>query len=58
MSSACLLSVEIFNDDEIHLAEVAKVQALAAAVRDSTHLGQEFSGNCELRLINLEGLIP
>lgn len=45
------------NDDEVHFAEVAEVQALAAAVCYGTHLGQEFSGNRKLRLINLEGFI-
>lgn len=45
------------NDDEVHFAEVAKVQALAAAVCNCTHLGQESSGNCELWLINLEGFV-
>lgn len=45
------------DDDEVHFAKVAEVQALAATVCDCTHLGQESSGNCELWLINLEGFV-
>ena len=43
--------------EEVHLAEAAQVEALAAGVCDGAHLGEEAARHAQLRREDLEHLI-